>query len=573
MPKMRTLLRSLAFCGFAACACACGPTEPAADLGDMSVVTFSDSELAAAERISAAAIRPVIAEIADDDYAGRGPGTPGDVAARQYLAGRLAQAGFAPGGRQGSWEQPFELVGVRASSPATWSFSTDSGAVELATGTEFIASSGVQRDRAAIESAEVVFVGYGIEAPEYDWNDYKGTDLRGKVLLMLNNDPDWDPDIFAGETRLYYGRWTYKYESAARQGAAGAIIIHTTPSAGYPWQVVETSWSNTQFELPAGDEPRLQVSAWVTEDAARKLVDLAGLDLDALTAMAREPAFEPVSLGVSTSLSLANVVSRVTTANVLGLLPGSDPAIADEVVIFMAHHDHLGVADDATSSTPDADLIYNGARDNASGVGMVTAIADAIGALPQAPRRSVLVAFVGAEEQGLLGSRHFGVDAIMPTGKMAAVVNFDAGNIWGETRDMSFIGFGKSTLDRVALAVGAYTDRTIVPDQYPDRGYFYRSDQFSLARVGVPGMYLRGGVDYVGRPDGWGEEQLVAYEREHYHQPSDELTDDWNFDGLVQDARFGFFAGLVIANADDMPSWYPGDEFEAARLEALDAER
>ena len=246
----------------------------------MPVVTFSDSELAAAERISAAAIRPVIAEIADDDYAGRGPGTPGDGAARRFLAERLAQAGFAPGGRQGSWEQPFELVGVRASSPQSWSFSAATESLALVAGEEFIASSGVQRDRAVIEAAEVVFVGYGIEAPEYDWNDYKGADLRGKLLLMLNNDPDWDPELFAGETRLYYGRWTYKYESAARQGAAGAIIIHTTPSAGYPWQVVETSWSNTQFELPAGNEPRLQIAAWVTEDAARKLVDLAGLDLD-----------------------------------------------------------------------------------------------------------------------------------------------------------------------------------------------------------------------------------------------------------------------------------------------------
>jgi len=436
-----------------------------------------------------------------------------------------------------------------------------------------MASGGVQSDRAAIDDAEVVFVGYGIQAPEYDWDDFAGADLRGKVLLMLNNDPDWDPALFGGVTRLYYGRWSYKYESAARQGAAGAIIIHTTPSAGYPWQVVQTSWGNTQFELPAGDEPRVQITGWVTEDAARRLVDLADFDLDTLTAMARNPGFEPVALGISTSFEVRNTVSRVTTANVLGLLPGSDPSIADEVVILMAHHDHLGIAPEAPGDAPDADRIYNGARDNASGVGVVMAIAAAYGALPEPPRRSVLVAFVGAEEQGLLGSRYFGLDAVMPTGKMAAALNFDGANIWGRTRDISFIGFGKSTLDDVALAVGAYTGRTVVPDQYPDRGYFYRSDQFSLARVGVPAMYLKGGSDYLGRPAGWGEEQLVAYERDHYHQPSDELTAAWSFEGLVDDARFGYLAGLSVANAAAMPTWHVGDEFEAARLAALEAAR
>jgi Zn-dependent M28 family amino/carboxypeptidase len=566
-----TSLRVGTAVGVAAIVCACGSAEPGGDVDVVPSVTFAGGELAAAGLISADNIRAVVAEIAADEYAGRGPGTAGDRAAREFLAERLARAGFEPGGRQGRWEQPFDLIGVSAETPAIWRFATESESLQLAARDEFIAASGVQQDRAMLDDAEVVFVGYGIEAPEFAWNDFKAVDLEGKVLLMLNNDPDWDPDLFAGNTRLYYGRWTYKYESAARQGAAGAIIIHTTPSAGYPWQVVQTSWSNTQFELPAGDEPRLQVAGWLTEDAARRLVGLADLDLDTLITMARDPDFEPVPLGVTTSLTLTNEISRVTTANVLGLLPGSDPAIADEVVIFMAHHDHLGVASDGPAEVADTDRIYNGARDNASGVGMVAAIADAFGALPEAPRRSILVAFVGAEEQGLLGSRHFGVDSIMPTGKMAAVVNFDAGNIWGRTRDVSFIGFGKSTLDDVALAIGEYTNRTIVADQYPDRGYFYRSDQFSLARVGVPGMYLRGGRDYVGRPENWGEEQLVAYEREHYHQPSDELTPDWNFDGLVEDARFGFLAGLTIAAADEMPTWHPGDEFEAARRAALQA--
>jgi len=536
-------------------AAACdGRVDVAVDQDGAPGASFSDAEIRAMETITADTIRAVVAEIASDAYGGRGPGSAGDRAARRYLAGRLAQAGFQPGGRQGSWEQPFELVGLQTSVPATWSFTAGDQSIDLAWREEFMASSGVQSDRAAVDDAEVVFVGYGIQAPEYDWDDFAGADLRGKVLLMLNNDPDWDPALFGGTTRLYYGRWSYKYESAARQGAAGAIIIHTTPSAGYPWQVVQTSWGNTQFELPTGDEPRVQIAGWVTEDAARRLVGLTDYDLDALTAMARNPGFEPVPLGISTSLAVRSTLSSVTTANVLGLLPGSDPGIADEVVILMAHHDHLGVAPAVAGDSPDTDRIYNGARDNASGVGIVMAIAAAYGALAEPLRRSVLVAFVGAEEQGLLGSRYFGLDAVMPTGKMAAVLNFDGANIWGRTRDISFIGFGKSTLDDVALAVGAYTGRSVVPDQFPDRGYFYRSDQFSLARVGVPAMYLKGGSDYVGRPAGWGEEQLVAYER-------------------VDDARFGYLAGLLIANADVMPSWYPGDEFEAARLAALEAAR
>lgn len=532
---------------------------------------FSATELAAAEEITAESIRPVIAEISSDRYQGRGPGTQGDRAARAYLVDRLQAVGFGPAAQDGGWEQEFELIGVTATQPRTWLFSEGASPLVLEQGVDFNVASGVQADRAVIEDAEVVFVGYGIEAPEYGWDDYKGMDLRGKVLLMLNNDPDWDPDLFEGETRLYYGRWSYKYESAARQGAVGAIIIHTTPSAGYPWQVVQNSWSGPQFELPAGDEPRLQVIAWVTEDAATRLVNVARLNLDSLIAAARDPEFTPVSLELSTSLTLTNSLSRTTTANVLGRLPGSDPELADEVVIFMAHHDHLGVAEPTPNAPADQDRIYNGARDNGTGVGIVNAIAGAYASLPTPPRRSILVAYVGAEEQGLLGSKFLAAYPVVPIGKMAAVINYDSANIWGRTRDISFIGSGKSTLDDVAEAVGEFQGRVVVPDQFPDRGYFYRSDQFSLAQIGVPGMYLKSGNDFIGRPAGWGEEQLVAYERDRYHQPADELTADWNLGGLVDDARFGFLAGLLIANDDELPAWRPGDEFEAARLEALRA--
>ncbi len=552
----------------------CGPDavqQPADGSATDTDAVFSAAQIAASESITAEAIREVVAEVSADRYAGRGPGSEGDRAARAYLASRLAAAGFRPGAADGGWEQPFGLIGIRAEQPSSWTFAHDAGDIVLSQSEDFIVASGVQAPIASVSDAEVVFVGYGIQAPEYGWDDYKDADLDGKVLLMLNNDPDWDPDLFAGDTRLYYGRWSYKYESAARQRAAGAIIIHTTPSAGYPWQVVQTSWSGEQFELPAGDEPRLQVAGWVTEAAARELLGQTDFDLDALIAAAREPDFVPVPLQLRTSIELRNSLSQATTANVLGMLDGSDPQLAEEFVVYMAHHDHLGVADPMPGDGADVDRIYNGARDNGIGLAVVTAIADALATLPERPRRSTLVAFVGAEEQGLLGSKFLAAEPVVPAGRIAALLNFDGGNIWGRTRDISFVGYGKSTLDDVVTTVASYQGRIARPDQYPDRGYYYRSDQFSLAQIGVPGIFLRSGSDFIGRPAGWGEQQLIAYERENYHQPSDELTDDWDFSGLVEDARFGFLAGLLVSNGDSLPAWRPGDEFEAARQRALDA--
>ncbi|HVS02302.1 MAG TPA: M20/M25/M40 family metallo-hydrolase, partial [Thermoanaerobaculia bacterium] len=433
---------------------------------------------------------------------------------------------------------------------------------------DFMASSGVQREAAALDDAEVVFVGYGIEAPEYEWDDYKGADLDGKVLLMLNNDPDWDPELFAGERRLYYGRWTYKYESAARHGAAGAIIIYTHPSAGYPWQVVQTSWSGEQFELPAADEPRIQVAGWLTEAAASEMVALGGHSLEELVEQARSREFAPVPLAVRTSLRLQNAVRQVQTANVLGRLPGRDAELTEEAVVYSAHHDHLGVADPA--DVEGDDLIYNGALDNAAGCAQVLAIARAFTELPQPPRRSILLAFVGAEEQGLLGSKYFAEHPTIPAGRMAAVINYDRGNIWGRTSDLTFVGMEKSDLGELVQRLAEEQGRTVKPDQFPDRGFYYRSDQFSFAKVGVPGIYLDTGTEFVGRPEGWGKEQIEAWEAEHYHQPSDELVDDWSFDGMVDDARLGFKAGVHLAEREALPRWTPGDEFEAAREAALE---
>ena len=543
---------------------ACGPApEPA----PAPPAPPSPAELAASAEtaIDGELLRRHVAVLADDAMEGRGPASAGDEAARAYLIERMTELGLEPGGADGAWEQPFAMVGVTASVPAQWSFLGGRKGVVFDHWDDFIAASGVQEERAAVKQAEVVFVGFGIEAPEYDWNDFKDVDVTGKMLLILNNDPDWDAELFAGERRLYYGRWTYKYEQAARRGAAGAIIIHTRPSAGYPWQVVQSSWTGEQFELPGA--PRSQVEGWLTEQAAAGLARLAGHDLPALVESARSRDFRPVPFNVTTSLELRNTIRQVETANVAGLLRGSDPALADEVVVYTAHHDHLGIG----QPNEDGDAVYNGALDNASGCAQVLAIARAFTGLAVPPRRSVLFLFVAAEEQGLLGSAYYARNPTFAPGRIAANVNLDGGNIWGRTADVAFIGYGKSSLDAVVEAAAARQDRSVVGDQFPDRGFFYRSDQFNFAKIGVPAIYLDSGAEFRDRPAGWGKERIEDWEKIHYHQPSDELTDDWSFDGMVEDAQLAFECGLAVAQSDAPPSWQPGDEFEAARVAALAA--
>ena len=520
---------------------------------------------AASRQITDDYMRGIVVEISSDAYEGRGPGSKGDVKTRNYLADQMEKMGLQPGAADGGWEQPFDLVGVNSMQPETWTFEGHGQTKTLQQGAEFIVSSGVQSERAEVSDAEIVFVGYGIQAPEYEWDDYKGADLEGKILLMMNNDPDWDPELFGGETRLWYGRWDYKYLSAATQGAVGAIIIHTTPSAGYPFQVVQTSWTGEQFELPAGDEPRTQITAWLTEEKARDLVAMAGMDLDELREAAFNRDFEPVPLGITTSIGMDVAINRVQSGNVLGLIPGSDPELRDEVVIYTAHHDHLGIGE----PNAEGDNIYNGARDNASGVAAVLAIAKALAALPEAPRRSSLIAFVGAEEQGLLGSLYYANNPTFAPGRIAANINYDNPNILGDTHDVTFVGLGKSSIDRILELIAGEQGREVKPDQFADKGYFYRSDQFSLAKIGVPAMYLKSGTEYVDRPPEWGREQQEHYTTVHYHQPSDEYNDSWDFSGLISDALLGYWTGLAIANSDEMPMWNEGDEFEAARLKAL----
>ncbi|MEP7312046.1 MAG: M20/M25/M40 family metallo-hydrolase, partial [Pseudomonadota bacterium] len=501
---------------------------------------------------------------------GRGPATTGDRKARAWLVEQLQTLGYEAGFGAGNYEQPVDIVGIASQMPRHWNFrSTGRNGVTLALehGEQFTGVGGLQQPQVAIRNAEVVFVGYGIQAPEFQWDDFKGQDLRGKILLMLNNDPDWDEKLFAGPMRLYYGRWMYKYESAARQGAAGAIIIHTTPSAGYPWQVVRTSWGGEQFELPAGDEPRIQVKGWVTEEAAAQLAALGGKDLAQLIATAKSRDFQPVALGVQTSLAFTNTIAKKSTANVAGLLRGSDPQLAREVVVYTAHHDHLGIGEPDKSG----DRIYNGAIDNASGVAQVLALARAFKALPTPPRRSVLMLFVAAEEQGLLGSQYYAEHPTFEPGRIAANINFDTANLYGAAADLVFVGKGKSTLDAVVEKYAATQHRKVKPDQMIDRGFFYRSDQLNFARIGVPAFYMHRAMEFVGKPAGWGKQQYEDYEAQRYHQPGDEFDLNWNYAGIIADTRLAFWVGLDIANADALPAWNAGDEFEAARKAAVAA--
>jgi Zn-dependent M28 family amino/carboxypeptidase len=522
---------------------------------------------AARTYITRNALEAPIRVLASDLLEGRGPGTRGDQLARLYLQAELESIGYQPAFPGNSWQQPFDIIGVKSQFPKSWSFQSTTQHVELAWREDYIAASGLQSDQVAVNDAELVFVGYGIQAPEYQWDDFKGANLSGKILVMMNNDPDWDPNLFAGKRRLYYGRWDYKYASAARQGAAGAIIIHTTPSAGYPWQVVQSSWCGEQFQLPSGDEARLRLKAWATEAATRRLLKAAGQDLDKLLAAARGRDFRPVPLGIRTSIAFSNQLSRVQTANVGGLLPGSDARLGAQVVVLSAHHDHFGIGE------PDAsgDRIHHGAEDNAAGCAQVLAIARSLAALPQRPRRTVLALFVAGEERGLLGSGYYAAHPSFPAGRIAADINIDGGNIFGRTRDATLISMGKSSLDEIAARVAKYQDRVIQPDQFPDRGYYYRSDQFSFAQIGVPGLYMGDGTDFVGRPAGWGKQQIEEWELKKYHQPGDQLDDSWNFDGMIQDAQLAMLSAWLIAQADALPTWKPGDEFAAARQRALAA--
>lgn len=498
--------------------------------------------------------------LSDDLLEGRGVGTPGDRLARRYLATQMQLFGLEPAGPDGSWEQPVPILGITAEVTQPLQARGQQGEAAFTAPEDYTAAAARPDATTAWRHAELVFVGYGIDAPEQQWDDFKGADLKGKVLLVMNNDPADDPALFAGKTRLYYGRWSYKYEEAARRGAVGAIVIHTTPSAGYPFHVIQAGHGREQFWLPFDPaEPTLAIRAWCSEDAAKRLCALGGHDLDALRQRAETREFAPVSLGVKVDLATANTVRELQSANVLGRITGTDPRLRQEAVVVTAHFDHLG-----RGKPRGDDEIYNGALDNASGCAAMLAIARACAALKQKPRRTLLFAAVTAEESGLLGSEWYSRNPTFPKRAIAANFNIDGINIWGPTEDVELIGHGKNSLLQVIEAVAKERGRRVTADSNPDLGLFYRSDHFNFARIGVPSAYFKAGHDFLDRPEDR-RRMKASYTAVHYHQPTDEMAPWWNLAGAVDDTRLILECLLRVANADRAPTWTPGDEFEKLR--------
>ena len=512
------------------------------------------------------AMRAHVRYLASDLLEGRGTGARGGELAASYIAAQMEALGLKGAGANGSFFQPVSLVGVKADPSTKLVISGRNGKETFKFADDYVAFTGAQTEDVDVDT-DLVFVGYGINAPEQKWNDYKGdaSDYRGKILVMMVNDPPAtaaEPNLFGAKALTYYGRWTYKYEEAARRGAEGVILLHTDESAGYPWSVVRTSNGSWRFDIAraAGDStPFLKVRSWVTNDTAQKIMKLAGYELADMRTKAAARDFQPVKLNLKGKINLKSELKRVEAPNVVGILPGRDPKLRDEYVVYSAHWDHFGVgAPDKTGDT-----IYNGAVDNATGCAAILAIAEALSKLPpaQRPRRSSLFLFPTAEEQGLLGAEWYSRHPVVPIDKTAANVNLDSMNMLGITRDFTPLGAERSSLEAVVQAVARERGMHISPDSRPEQGSFYRSDHFPFAKVGVPSISLKQGDDFVGHSKEWGEQQFKVYNTEHYHQPSDEFDPNWNYQGMIQETEIAMAIGRKIGDMDQMPRFKPTDEF------------
>lgn len=518
---------------------------------------------------SEARLKTVIKFLSDDGFEGRAPGSRGGELAAKFLAAELERVGVRPG-NNGSYFQPVSLVSAKANPDTKLSVSAGGTTFDYKFGSEFVATTGAQSTNVSAD-AEMVFVGYGVDAPEQNWNDYKGDrdDYRGKILVMMVNDPpatDKDPNLFGGKALTYYGRWTYKYEEAARRGAAGAILIHTTESAGYGWNVVETSNGNVRFEVErtsTDKTPFLNVKGWMTEETAKRVFFQGGKNLDELRDAAKDRKFKPVKLGVRAKIDLKSEIRQLKSNNVIGFLEGADASLKSEHVIYTAHWDHLGVG----KPNAKGDNIYNGALDNSSGCAQVLAIAEALTKLPakQRPKRSQVFLFTTAEEQGLLGAEWYARNPVYSLEKAAANINIDGGNFLGLTRNYGALGAERSTLGELVDKVLKSRGMTFLADRRPEQGYFFRSDHFPFAKAGVPALSIQNGDDYVGKPRDFAEKFFEEYNRTNYHQPSDEFSEDWTFDGMVQALDVTFAIALEASNVKKLPKYKKGDQFANAQ--------
>jgi Zn-dependent M28 family amino/carboxypeptidase len=512
--------------------------------------------------------------LSSNEFEGRGPGSNGEQLTIRYLQDQFRSAGLEPGNPDGTYLQSVPLVGITADPSMKLTLSGHGHTLVPKFQDDFIAWSKRVVDDSAVD-ADVVFVGYGVQAPEFQWDDFKGTDVRGKVILVLVNDPpvpdpanpaQLDPATFGGVAMTYYGRWTYKFEKAAERGAAGCLIIHQTERAGYPWEVVRDSWGGEQFDLLTPDKnmSRPAIEGWLSHGTAESLFRMANLDLAKLTALAATRDFHPVPLGVRARLALRNRLRTVESHNVVARLVGSDPKLKSTYVVYSAHWDHLGIGPEVNG-----DRIYHGAIDNASGTAALLEIARAYKQLRVPPRRSILFLSVTAEEQGLLGSRYYAEHPLYPLAKTAVDINMDGMNVYGRTSDIVMIGRGSSTLDESFADVAREQGRVVKSDPEPEKGLFYRSDHFSFAKEGVPALDPDGGVDFIGKPQGWGLQMRSKYTAENYHKPSDKIQSDWDMSGAVEDSQLYFLLGYRVATEDSMPQWKAGAEFKAKRDASL----
>ena len=511
--------------------------------------------------IDTATIMTHVRALADDSMLGRAPGGVGEDRAVAYLEAQFKALGLTPGNTDGSYIQNVPLVAITTDPTLTLSL-RGPGGKNLKYRDDFVAWTRHVVPSVQVKDAPLVFVGYGVEAPEYSWDDFKGQDLSGKILVMLVNDPQLaDTTQFRGKAMTYYGRWTYKYEQGIKHKAAGVLLVHETGPAGYPWAVVQ-GMGGEKFDLatPDSNRTRAPMEGWIHLDRARELFKAAGQDFDSLKARATTREFQPVPLGLTGSITIRNSIRSVASRNVVAKLEGSDPVLKDEYVVYTAHWDHFGIG-----IPIEGDSIYNGALDNATGTAALLALAKAFKAMPTAPKRSILFLAVTAEEQGLVGSQYYSVAPIYPLARTLANINIDGLNTYGRTKDLVVVGMGASELEDYAQAAAEEQGRVLKPDPESEKGYYYRSDHFNFAKQGVPSFYAHVGVDVIGKPADYGMRMRERYTSEDYHKPSDEIKPDWDLSGAVEDVQLYLIIGYRVAQAGKFPEWRAGNEFRATR--------
>jgi Zn-dependent M28 family amino/carboxypeptidase len=524
--------------------------------------------------ITAAGLLAHTKALSDDSMEGRAPGTPGEEKAVAYLMNEFKKLNLTPGNPNGTYTQDVSLTGFTAHPEAQ--FTIGSRVIALSFPSDYIAVS--RHEKPVVDvNADIVFVGYGVQAPEFGWDDYKGVDVKGKVIVMLVNDPavpdsrdstKLDSTMFKGSAMTYYGRWTYKYEIAAAKGAAAAIIIHETQAAGYPYEVVSGSWSREVFDIaqPEASNTRAQIEAWITQSRAEELFKATGKDFAALKAAARRKDFTPVSLGATAKFHLRNDTRTVQSRNVVATLEGSEPNRRSEYLIYSAHWDHLG-----RDTTIQGDQIFNGALDNATGCAALLQLAKAYATQSTRPARSVMFIALTGEEQGFLGAKYYVEHPLVPFEKTLANINMDGFNQWGRTKDLVVVGYGNSTLEDILADVIKKGGRELAPDPEPEKGYYFRSDHFEFAKKGVPALYLAAGSNFIGKDATYGRAKREEYVTRDYHKPSDQVKPDWDLSGAVDDMRALFDVGVHVANATEWPTWKPGTPFKARRDSTLAA--